>query len=79
MSSLQTEAIHSQQILYCATCRTNGAVTWEDTPPAVPHARARNRLRKLVDLTAGFKSIDTGDRDGPVITCSGCGARISPN
>lgn len=78
MSSMQIEAIQSHQILSCAACVTRGAVTWEETPPAVPIARARNRLRKLVDLTAGFKSTDSGERDGPVITCSGCGARIEP-
>lgn len=78
MSSMQTEATHSHQILSCAACLTSGAVTWEVTPSAVPSVRARNRLRKLVGLTAGFKSIDSGDRDGPVITCSTCGARIDP-
>lgn len=78
MSSMQTEANHKSQVLRCATCLTSGVVTWEETAPAVPVARARNRLRQLVDLTAGFKSTDRGGRDGPVITCSGCGARISP-
>ncbi len=83
MSSMQTEATHKLQRLRCATCLTIGAVTWEDvtwddTRPAAPHGRARNRLRKLVGLTAGFKSIDRGDRAGPVIACSGCGAPIAP-
>lgn len=78
MRSIQTEAIVSNQILRCSTCFTSGAATWEETPPAVPYARARNRLRKLVDLTAGFKSIDNGERDGPVITCGSCGGRIAP-
>ena len=62
--------------LRCPTCRINGAATWEEAP-AVPHARARNRLRGLVGLTAGFKSVDKGGRDGLTITCAGCGARIT--
>jgi hypothetical protein len=78
MSSPSIEAIHSDEKLFCPACMTTGTVTWEDTPPAVPHARARNRLRKLTSLTAGFKSTDNGEREGPVITCSGCGGRIAP-
>lgn len=76
MSSTSTEATYRNQTLTCANCLTSGAVTWEET--SAPYARARTRLRKLVGLTAGFKSIDNGERDGPEITCSGCGARISP-
>ena len=78
MSAPSTEVIHSDEKLTCPACMISGTVTWEETPPAVPHARARNRLRKLAGLTAGFKSIDNGEREGPVITCSGCGARIAP-
>lgn len=86
MSAPSIEAIHSDEKLFCPACRTSGTVTWEETPPilptsklpTVPHARARNRLRKLAGLTAGFKSVDNGEREGPVITCSGCGGRISP-
>ena len=62
----------------CARCEVSGAVTWEEEPPAVPYVRARNRLRKLVGLTAGFKSIDRGARNGPEIACYSCGARLLP-
>ncbi len=64
--------------LSCPRCEVSGVVTWEEDVPAVSYARARNRLRKLVGLTAGFKSIDRGARNGPEITCDGCGARLLP-
>ena len=78
MVSAQKGPLQVSEQLRCARCKVSGAVTWEEEPSAVPYARARNRLRKLVGLTAGFKSIDRGTRDGPEITCDGCGARIAP-
>jgi hypothetical protein len=77
MEPTPTAAIQTNQDLRCPKCQIAGAATWEETPSAVPRARARNRLRKLVGLTAGFKSVDTGECAGPAIACGGCGARIA--
>jgi hypothetical protein len=82
MTSTQSSPIQVSQHLRCSKCQINGAATWEETPAPILRApaanfRARNRLRKLVGLTAGFKSVDTGGREGLTITCAGCGARIA--
>ena len=81
MGPLQTETTtHSDEKLRCAKCRKNGTATWEnmgEPASAARPARARNRLRKLVGLSTGFKSVDRGGREGLVIACSGCGAAIS--
>jgi hypothetical protein len=76
MTSPHSGPAQINEDLRCPKCKISGAATWEETAAPVPHARARNRLRKLVGLTAGFKSIDKGGREGPVITCGGCGGRI---
>jgi hypothetical protein len=72
--SVQDIPIQVSQDLRCAKCQVNGAATWETPAPAI---RARNRLRRLVGLTAGFKSVDSGGREGLTIACAGCGARIA--
>ena len=82
MTSTQGLPTQVSQDLRCPRCKISGAATWEETPaPALhtpaAHARARNRLRKLVGLTAGFKSVDKGGRDGLTIACASCGARIA--
>lgn len=90
MKSTESAAIQVNQDLRCPKCKVSGAAIWEEIPNPVAHpphvrfeagrfeaGRARNRLRKLVGLTAGFKSVDKGDREGLTIACADCGAAIS--
>ncbi|MHB1206596.1 MAG: hypothetical protein ACYCZX_13585 [Rhodospirillaceae bacterium] len=85
MKSTESVPLQVSQDLRCPRCRISGAATWEEIPSPAAHpslarfeaGRARNRLRKLVGLTAGFKSVDKGDREGLTIACADCGAAIS--
>ena len=61
------ETTQVNEKLHCAKCEKDGSASWE-----VTDGRGHPQ-RKLVGLTAGFKSVDKGGRDGPSIACDTCG------
>jgi len=53
--------------LICPNCARTGAAGWASDTGGMP--------RKLLSLSAGFLSIDTGAQDGPRIVCQKCRIR----
>jgi hypothetical protein len=62
------ETKNAVERVQCPKCRKDGCAKWQEGQ--------ERKGRKLIGLTAGFKSIDKGGRDGTVIVCAGCGTRI---
>jgi hypothetical protein len=61
--------------LRCAKCKRDGTATWE---VAEGRGWPSRNAPTLIGLTAGFKSIDKGGRDGPIVKCASCGAIVAP-
>jgi hypothetical protein len=55
--------------LRCPKCKKDGSAKWQEP--------AEQRKRKLIGLSAGFKSIDKGGHEGQLIVCADCGSKIT--